>query len=293
MCYALQENTVYALGVKLVIEFGIFIVVIGAIGYLGIRRGARLQAFLNSFAAADPIYLSHALGLARYKVVQPGQRERWRRGVLVITHKRLALYDASAETGDSPLFHAQPDEIQGFWRPVKYQDGLNEIWIHTQIGVTWAILKLSLQKTEMQKLIRAMKAITTEEQIKAYRRRRPYIHREPAIAYPAKQTLQGEWELYDPVTLYLMPLALVILQEETVKQVLLLADMQQIAALRRMEGGEPAGLIRFALGEADYAFATNAYEAWAHDLAEAAKRTLEEPLQRKRKSKSDDDEEDE
>ncbi len=275
------------------LEFLAFLAVIGGIGYVGIRRGARMQAFLHSLALTEPIYLSHPWELARYEVVQPGQRARWRRGVLILTHKRLALYNTSATAGDAPLFHAAPDEIQGFWRPVKYQDGVNEIWVHTQIGVTWATLKLRLRKTEMQRLVRALKAITTEEQIKAYRRRRPYIHRGPTPAYPAKQTLQGAWELYDPVRLYLMPLSLVVFQGDEVRDVLPLAEMQRIAALRRMEGGEPAGLVRFAMDEADYAFALQDYEAWATDLAEAAKRTLEDPLERKRKSKSDDEDEEE
>lgn len=272
---------------------GIGLLGLGGAIYASIRRGARLQAFINSLAPVDSLYVSRTWALAPYQVLKPGGKDRWRSGVLIVTHKRLALYDPFAKEGDAPLFHAQPDEIQGFWRPVKYRDDeYNELWVHTQIGLSWIILKVKLQKNEMLKLIRAMKAITTEEQVKAYRRR-PYIHRDPTVAYPAKQTLQGEWELYNAVKLYLMPLALVVLQDDAVKDVLPLAEMQQIAALRRMEGGEPAGLIRFEIGEARYAFALSNYEAWANDLAEAAKRTLEEPVQRKRKSKSDDEEEDE
>jgi hypothetical protein len=72
-----------------------------------------------------------------------------------------------------------------------------------------------------------------------------------------------------------------------------LATIQNIAALRRMEGGKPDGLVRFKAGETSYAFALDEYESWAADLAEAAKRTLEDPLERKRKSLDDAEDDDE
>ena len=224
-------------------------------------------------------------------VNSPGEdapRQHWEKCLLIITHKRLAIY---TYPNPEPCFTLAPHELQGFWRPEKYNDATNEIWIHAQIGLTWQILKLRLQKYAMQRLVRAIKEIATEEQIKAYRRRRPYLHREPEKAYPAIQTLQGSWELNSPVHLYLMPLYLVIMQQGIVERVLPLAGIQNIAALRRMEGGEPAGLIRFIMGDETFAFALNQYETWAADLAEAAKRTLEEPLIRKQKGKDEDEDE--
>ena len=91
------------------------------------------------------------------------------------------------------------------------------------------------------------------------------------------------------MNLYIMPLSLIVFHGEEVQQTFDLSSVQNIAALRRMEGGKPAGLVRFMVDEVDYAFAMEDYEAWAIDLAEASKRTLEDPLERKRKGKDDDD----
>ena len=45
------------------------------------------------------------------------------------------------------------------------------------------------------------------------------------------------------------------------------------------------------MADESLAFAMNDYEVWAADLAEAAKRTLEEPVMRKGKGKDDDEDE--
>ena len=67
------------------------------------------------------------------------------------------------------------------------------------------------------------------------------------------------------------------------------SKIQDIGALKRMEGGKPEGLIRFFVDNELRAFAIDDYERWAELLATASKRTLEEPVMRKRKSKDDDD----
>lgn len=223
----------------------------------------------------------------QYTIDTPFSTEnKWQKSLLFITHKRMAVYHYPKL---QPAYTLQLQELRGFWRPQKYTEGNNEMWIHAQIGVTWHIIKLRLYKSQMQKLVRAMKAIATEAQTKAYRRRRPYIHRDPVPAHPAKQNLHGAWELDAPVNLYIMPLHLVIFHGEEVYNSLDLTTVQNIAALKRMEGGKPDGLVRFTAGEEEFAFALDDYEAWASDLAEAAKRTLEEPVERKRKGKDDED----
>jgi hypothetical protein len=228
----------------------------------------------------------------QFTVESPGMPlALWQKnGLLVISHKRIALYQ---QPQLEPVFTIQPHELRGFWRPQKYSENVNEIWIHAQIGLTWYVLKLRLHKSSMQAVVRSVKAIATEEQIKAYRRARPYIHRESIRAFPAQQNLHGAWELDAPVDLYLMPLMLVIFQGNEVHDTLELATIQNIAALWRMEGGKPDGLVRFNADDVTYAFALDEYETWAADLAEAAKRTLEDPLERKRKSKDDDEDVDE
>jgi hypothetical protein len=108
-------------------------------------------------------------------------------------------------------------------------------------------------------------------------------------AHPAQQTLHGAWELDPPVNLYIMPLNLVIFSGSEVQQVIPLTKIQNIAALKRMEGGKPEGLVRFTLDDETLAFASDDYVQLSALLAEAAKRTLEEPVIRKQKGKDDDD----
>jgi len=84
-----------------------------------------------------------------------------------------------------------------------------------------------------------------------------------------------------------------MMRDEQVEQTLPLHAIQDIAALKLIEGGKPAGLVRFTVEDVGFAFALDDYEAFAEDLATAAKRTLEEPMTRKRKSDKYDDDDDE
>lgn len=262
----------------------------GFISY-AVWRGEKYERWLQQIRTEDTLFYTHTWDFFHYRIDTPHQSNtRWSQGVLITTHKRIALYQYPQL---HPLFTIQPHELRGFWRPEKYSPGQNEIWVHAQIGVTWYILKLRLSHSKMTDFVRVMKDISTDVQVKAYRRRRPYIHRGLSLAHPAQQNLHGAWELDAPLHLYLMPLHLVVLHNNAVQNVLDLADIQTIAALKRIEGGKPEGLIRFIYGEETYAFAMDDYEVWASDLAEAAKRTLEEPVVRKRKGKDDDDDYDE
>lgn len=255
------------------------------------QRNRYVSRLIARLAKHNPIFMSNRWTVIKYQWVAAGENAKWRRCILLVSHKRIAIYPyPPPKENVQALATIQPHEIMGFWRPVKYHSGNNDLWIHAQIGLTWGILKLRTYHGDMQKLIRAMKEISSEEQTKAYRRRRPYIHREPTIAFPAEQSLTGDWEMGEAIRLYLMPLHLVIFAGDEVQRTIELTAIQDIAALKRMEGGKPAGLIRFSYGEKDLAFALDDYEAWAKDLAEAAKRTLEEPVMRKRKSKNDADE---
>jgi hypothetical protein len=255
------------------------------------RRNRHVSRLIAKLAKHEPIYLSRRWTIIKYQWVAADADDKWQRCILLITHKRIAIYPYPPENENVlPLATIQPHELRGFWRPVKYHSGNNDLWVHAQIGLTWGILKLQTYHSDMQKLIRAMKEISSQEQTKAYRRRRPYIHREPTRAFPAEQSLTGDWELSEVIRLYLMPLYLVIFSADEVQRSIELTEIQDIAALKRMEGGKPTGLIRFTYADEDLAFALDDYEKWASDLADAAKRTLEEPVMRKRKSKDDEDE---
>jgi hypothetical protein len=141
----------------------------------------------------------------------------------------------------------------------------------------------------MRDLVRTLKAITPPELTTAYRRKRPYIHSGPLKAQPATQDIHGAWTLTDAYDLYLTPRFLLILSGETVLRKIPLEAVQEISALRRLDQPKADGLVRFRAGEEPLAFALPQYEAFAQALAEAAKRTLETPLEQKRKGKKDDD----
>lgn len=271
---------------------GVLVALASIAGYIEIRRVGRTAQLVSNLKQYEPLFLSDRWTRVQYRVDKAGEMtSKWQRGILLVTHKRLAIYPYVPPDPNKTkaLFTVQPGELRGFWRPVKYSSGENELWIHAEIASQWHVIKLKLYYYDMQALIRAMKAISTPEQTKAYRRRRPYIHRGLTTAFPAQQSLTGEWELGTAIQLYLMPLYLVILVDNRVVQRYDLAKIQDIAALKRMEGGKPEGLIRFFIANELRAFALDDYEAWAESLAEAAKRTLEEPVVRKRKSKEDDE----
>lgn len=269
------------------------IVSIGSLwGYWEIRRSARTAHLLDNLRQYEPLYLTDRWEKVLYRLDNAGaDASKWQRGILLVTHKRIAIYPFVPDDPEKvkALVTIQPNELRGFWRPVKYMAGVNEMWIHAHIGEHWQLLKLKLYQYDMQVLVRALKEITTPEQIKAYRRRRPYIHEGLVTAFPAHQTITGAWELDMPVQLYLMPLFLVVMRDNHVQEQIELAKIQDIGALKRMEGGKPEGLIRFFVDNELRAFAIDDYERWAELLATASKRTLEEPVMRKRKSKDDDD----
>ncbi|MGJ3237220.1 MAG: hypothetical protein ACFE0Q_00795 [Anaerolineae bacterium] len=264
----------------------------GLIGYIEARRASKTSQLVDHLKQYEPLFLNDRWTRVVYQIETIGEKApRWQRATLLVTHKRVALYPYVPNQPDKvkALYTIQPDELRGFWRPIKYMSGQNTIWLHAEISGRWQILKLKLYQYDMQELVRALKEISTPEQVTAYRRRRPYIHRGPIHAHPAHQTLTGAWEIGTAIQLYLMPLYLVVMRDGRVRQQIELAQIQDIGALKRMEGGKPAGLIRFFVDNDLQAFALDDYEAWAQALAEASKRTLEEPVMRKRKAKDNGD----
>ena len=261
------------------------------------RQAGMAYRFIKDLEAQDPYYVSprwadidfqwSMVGSSPEEATKPAT-PKWQKAILFIGHKRLAIYPYPPKPDSQPIVSIDPSELRGFWRPVAYHDERNEVWIHAEFVQRWGVLKLKTWRGIMTDIIRALKEVSTEEQVKAYRRRRPYPHKDPSPALPAKQSLTGEWELFNPIELYLMPLHLVIMKEGVIQRVLHMEAIQNIAALKRMEGGEPVGIVRFSHDGENFAFATNDYEAWASAIAEAAKRSLEEPVMQKQKSKEDD-----
>ena len=267
-------------------------------GYIGFKRSGRTNRLIESLKQYDPLYLTDPWKQTYYCVDIVGDnQQKWDSAILLITHKRIALYsfNPNNEGKTKALFTIHLHELRGFWQRIVYKNGETAIWIHAEIGTQWHILKLKPDQYDTPTLIRTLKEISASEQVAtAYHVIRPYAyiddHKGLTTAFSAHQTITGAWELDSPVQLYLMPLFLVILRDNHVQEKIDLSNIQDIGALKRMEGGKPEGLIRFFVDNELRAFAIDDYEQWAELLATASKRTLEEPVMRKRKSKDNDSE---
>ncbi|MEO8612501.1 MAG: hypothetical protein ABI690_31685 [Chloroflexota bacterium] len=210
--------------------------------------------------------------------------------VIALTASEIILYDRTQAVNE--IFRFNADEIRWFGRPQKYTDGDNEIWLHIEREGTWKLLKIRLSRSSMQDFVRALKTIVKPELVTAYRRARPYIHAGSVRAQPADQDIHGAWSLEALIDLYLMPRFLVILKGESVLRTVPLEAIQQIGALQRLDQPGAQGLVRFRAEDEPFAFALDKHAEFAALLAEAAKRTLEAPPERKQKNKLDDEDAD-
>lgn len=247
------------------------------------------QERLNRLRPRNTIFSDQAA----VRVSHPSQPvQRWEKALLFVTDKHIVAY---AKKGDDvPLFTCLAHEIEGFWRPYKYQNGTNGIEIHANAAGRWTILKARLTKSRMMALVRVLKQLVDEEIVRAYRQRRPYIYRPPAAAHLAAQDLHGMWHHETPFKLYLTPATLVFLSAEgddRVERVIKLREVQNIRVLPRLDGDAEGGLLAFNLSTTleNTAVALEDHDTWAQSIATAARRTLEEPVTRKRKGKADDD----
>jgi hypothetical protein len=211
------------------------------------------------------------------------------KGIVGITPAALTIYDRSREVVEQ--FRYPIESLQWYGRPQKYADGINEIWLHLENDDEWHLLILRMHRGQMQAFVRALKQFTPPELVTAYRRRRPYIHVGPVSVSPATQDIYGAWTLSDPIQLYLMPRFLVIQDDSHVLRKLPLENIQQIGALRRLDAPGAQGLVRFRAEEEAFSFALDNHDSLAASLAEAAKRTLEAPIERKQKGKDEDEDE--
>jgi hypothetical protein len=257
------------------------------------RWRAALIAHIN--ASLSPICCLYADGFRTEQI--NGRRTRWQPFIIAVTPSQVAIYDGVPGTLE-PCFALTPDQLRWFGRPQKYHAGRNDIWLHVEIERQWIVVKLRMVRYAMQDVVRALKVVATPEQVIAYRRRRPYIHYGPVTAQPADQDMLGAWVLHDPVSLYLTPSHLVVLEDTTVRRAIPLETIQAVSAVRRADQRRAAGLVRFQADGQPLAFALQPYEAFAQALGEAARRTLEDPVEwlaRKKKKPSladdlDDDE---
>ncbi len=264
-----------------------------AAGVRDSRRRSRALVLLRQFND-EALCCLYSSGSRFLVVTINGSHTRRQPFVIAVMPACLSVYSLH---GDSvPSLSFTPEQLRWFGRPKKYSYGLNEIWLHAAIDGRWVLLKLWLNREPMQKLVRALKEFATPEQVIAYRRRRPYVHYGPVTVRPAEQDMLGAWTLGDSVALYLMPTGLVLLDGAAVRQVIPLSTIQGVSAIRRAERLNTAGLVRFTGNDKPVAFALKPYEAFASALADAARHTLEDPVEwlsrKKKKGGVADDDED-
>jgi|GEM_PF-716389 len=259
---------------------------------VAIRRAIRLQQALNvrlkaiEVAEGAILTLQSWTGRWQHKPI-PGAETPWKPFILVVAPGGIVLYDRDWQAAERLRLNI--GAVRWFGRPQKYSNGDNDIWLHLEQDGAWSILKIRLWRDDMQAFVRALKSIAAPELVTAYRRARPYIHIGPVKAHPATQDIHGAWTLDPPLDLYLMPRFLVILRDDRVVRTLPLEVVQGIGVRKRLDQPNAAGLVTFRAEDEPFAFALPSYELFAEFLADAAKRTLEAPLERKQKGKEDED----
>lgn len=221
--------------------------------------------------------------------------------IIHATETTLALYwfEDGAFSEANAIFIPR-DEVRWFGRPEKYHKSQNnKLWIHVEYDAKpekyskWEIIEISTSLEMMYRIVGMMKAFTPHLET-PYRRHRPYIHVDPVPAQFAEQDIHGAWTLLDQTSLYLMPLYLVLLDGERVTQKIALDKIKQVSAVKRMD--DDGGVVRFrkrlegVQEDIQYAFALENYVSFGESLGEAAKRSLEMPLEiiSRKKKKSDD-----
>lgn len=280
--------------VEILVAFCLSGILFMAVLVFAVQRLARFQRALQlrfaEIEAQEAPILSPAFTMQRFQIEPVGAfapRARWETCILALTATHLILYERGWTVLERQRIAL--DGVRWFGRPKKYEDGNNDIWLHIEDEGRWSILKIRLPRAAMSDFVRALKTVLPAELVTAYRRRRPYIHAGPQPAQPAVQDIHGAWTLDEPVDLYLMPRYLIVMRAGVVLRRLALEAVQEIGALRRLDAPGEQGLVRFRAEEETFAFAHPRHEQFAALLAEAAKRTLEAPLERKQKNKLEED----
>lgn len=228
------------------------------------------------------LYLNHEPGM-RVQIEQiNGQQTRPLPYIVGAANDTMRVYPLRK---NMPAFVFTPDDIRWFGRPKKYTSGLNDMWLHVEKKEGWFIVKLQMSKTRMVEWVRVMKQLTPDDLITAYRRRRPYVHYGAVEVCPAQQDIYGAWTLDAPLTFYLMPLYVVLLNGARVVRLIPLQDIQMIRAGARLDAPDADGLVQFMVQDEKLAFSVWDYQPLAAALGEAAKRSLEEPIMQKAKPK--------
>ncbi len=274
------------------VEILLMVAGIGVAGVWGALQIQTVQA-VGQVAARlrpDSLFVSAAYG-SDFRALTIGAGDTgWRRALIAVSSETMTIYPVKRAMDEYATFPRE--SLRWFGRPVKYHQGRNEIWLHFQTEAGWQVIKVRLNRSAMAALVRALKEYALPELVIAYRRRRPYVHYGEARVQPAEQDIHGAWTLGDPLLLYVTPVQIVVIEQARVLRTIPLAQVQQVAALRRLDRPNADGLATFNASGEKFAFACKEYQALAQAIADAARRSLEMPLLQKQKGKeSDEDDE--
>ncbi len=273
-------------GTLILLLVGGLIALLVAWGAWSSRQFRAAQRVLRRLKADDSAgFYQYSYGRTCDVTTINGQRTPRRAFVVGVDSAGVVLVPVRGQA--EPQIRIAPEQVRWFGRPEKYRYGANALWIHVEQEGQWRLIRLNLDRSGMQTLIRALKPALSHDPdlVTYYRRRRPYVHYGPVQAHPATQDIYGAWELGEPVTLYLMPRYLVVLDGVKVQRVLPRESLQNVAAVQRLDRPGAEGLVRFVSGEESWAFSLPHHGDFAEALAEAARRTLESPVEWQRKKK--------
>ncbi|MBI5960930.1 MAG: hypothetical protein HY866_19480 [Chloroflexi bacterium] len=266
---------------------------------VGVRETRRLRyirSLIRQLEPEHPIFCPTYYG-TDFQITELNGRKSGKQPFITAIGPTEIVFHSVSHPKDAPLV-IPLEQLRWFGRPKTYSHAAylkNELWLHVESEGRWLWVRLTYNRAQMQDLIRAIKLVVPPEMITAYRRRRPYVHFGPTLAHPATQDMQGTWTLGEPLSLFLMPLYLIMLDGTKVIRKIPLDTIQRVAAVRRLDQPQAEGLVRFEVSGDPLAYAVDHHEEFATALAEAARRTLEDPVewQRKKKKKDENLEDDE
>jgi hypothetical protein len=223
----------------------------------------------NIHRAHEKIAFSIAPSRGRLQMEQIGFGSgRGRPFILVLTRNELIVYPESPEMREYHVFGRE--QLRWFGHPEAEQ-----LWLHFERNGRWWVLRMALGYDDKLRVLAALRDFAPG--LMPPYHRGLHVHYDPVSARRAEQEITGEWTLYEQRTLYLMPLYVVVLNDNTVQDALPVESITHVASVPRLDA--PGGVVRFRVAGEDLAFALDDYEAFAVALAEAAKRSLDAPLE--------------
>jgi hypothetical protein len=244
------------------------------------------RATLQFKLEQEAIFVTPLMKPATVVIAKLGERvPRERKAIVAVLPGYVAVYPLTIRMREAFTFNT--DDIRWFSLVRGYSDLEREIALDLEKDLQWIDLRIRMDKASIKKLTEAMEPIAPNTVLFTRSRRRPNVRLDPVQAWPATQDIHGAWTLDDPVKLCITPLYLVVLRDGYVQNSFLLTALEDIRADKRLDDPDAAGLVRFTVADATFAYAVNDYAGFAETLAGAIKRNVEESAGQKQKTQAD------